>query len=211
MSNELAAEARRLRLPVIPVYGMTETAAMVAAVPNQDFLQEPSPGAVPLGQARFELTDAGQIRIQSPACFKGYHGQPPIDLSKGYLTGDCGRMDAAGRLHVLGRFDGLILTGGEKVDPREIEAALLRQEGVDSARVFGEPHAEWGQQVVAYLTGAAPRGGAGYFGTTQARISPLQIAEADCLALIIKRSPASKYVAFRRRPSYFHPPPSFRR
>ncbi len=156
MSDELAAEARRLRLPVIPVYGMTETAAMVAAVPNEDFLREPSPGAVPLGRARFELTDAGQIRIQSSACFKGYHGQPPVDLSKGYLTGDLGRLDAAGRLHVLGRLDGLILTGGEKVDPKEVEAALLRLEGVDSAQIVGEAHTEWGQQVVAYLTGAAP-------------------------------------------------------
>ena len=155
MSDELAAEARRLKLPVIPVYGMTETAAMVAAVPNEDLLRDPNPGAVPLGQARFELTDVGQIRIQSPACFKGYHGQPPFDLSKGFLTGDLGRIDAAGRLHVLGRLDGLILTGGEKVDPREVEAALLRQEGVASAQVAGEPHPEWGQQVVAYLTGAA--------------------------------------------------------
>lgn len=155
MSNDLAAEARRLRLPIIPVYGMTETAAMVAAVPNADFLREPSSGAVPLGQARFELTEVGQIRIQSPALFKGYHGQPPIDLSKGYLTGDLGRMGAARRLHVLGRLDGLILTGGEKVDPREVEAALLRLEGVDAAQVVGEPHEEWGQQVVAYLTGAA--------------------------------------------------------
>ncbi|MFP4261097.1 MAG: AMP-binding protein [Opitutales bacterium] len=155
MPEELAAEARDRRLPIIPVYGMTETAAMVAAVPNEDFLREPSPGALPLGPARFELTGAGQIRIQSPALFKGYQGQRPMDLSQGYLTGDLGRMDARGRLHVLGRLDGLILTGGEKVDPREVEKALLRLEGVAAARVVGEPHDEWGQQVVAYLTGSA--------------------------------------------------------
>lgn len=150
MPESVATRARELKLPVVPVYGMTETAAMVAAVPNQDFLDDPQAGAVPLGEARFAIVD-GQIRVQTPALFRGYQGCPAADFSQGYLTGDRGRLDAAGGLHVLGRMDRLINTGGEKVDPREVEAALLEIEGIAEARVFGKPDPEWGRIVVASI------------------------------------------------------------
>jgi len=150
MPGAVAARARELRLPVVPVYGMTETAAMVAAVPNEDFLTDPQAGAVPLGEARFAL-DNGQIRVQTPALFRGYHGRDPVDRSEGHLTGDRGSLDAAGRLHVHGRLDRLINTGGEKVDPRQVEAALLQIDGIEGARVHGEPDPEWGQVVVAWV------------------------------------------------------------
>jgi acyl-CoA synthetase (AMP-forming)/AMP-acid ligase II len=132
---------------------MTETAAMVAAVPNEDFLNDPKAGAVPLGEARFSIED-GQIRVQSPALFQGYQGRASVDLSQGYLTGDAGALDASGRLHVFGRLDRLINTGGEKVDPAEVEAALLQIDGIEAAKVFGEPDPEWGQVVVARVRGA---------------------------------------------------------
>lgn len=150
MPGAVVGRARELRLPVVPVYGMTETAAMVAAVPNEDFLNDPQAGAVPLGEARFEIAD-GQIRVQTPALFQGYQGLAPVDLSGGHLTGDQGSFDAAGRLHVHGRLDPLINSGGEKVDPREVEAVLLQIDGVEAARVHGVPDPEWGQVVVAEL------------------------------------------------------------
>jgi O-succinylbenzoic acid--CoA ligase len=153
MPAPVADRARELKLPVIPVYGMTETAAMVAAVPNEDFLNDPKAGAVPLGEARFSIED-GQIRVQSPALFQGYQGRASVDLSQGYLTGDAGALDASGRLHVFGRLDRLINTGGEKVDPAEVEAALLQIDGIEAAKVFGEPDPEWGQVVVARVRGA---------------------------------------------------------
>jgi len=51
-------KAREFKLPVVPVYGMTETAAMIAAVPNQDFLAASGAGAVPLGDAKFRRVGA---------------------------------------------------------------------------------------------------------------------------------------------------------
>lgn len=151
MPESVATRARALRLPVIPVYGMTETAAMAAALPNEDFLEDSPAGAVPLGETRFSIEN-GQIRVQTPALFQGYQGRGPIDLSHGYLTGDSGRLDASSRLHVHGRLDCLINTGGEKVDPREVEAALLEIEGITLAHVYGEPDIEWGEAVVARIS-----------------------------------------------------------
>lgn len=151
MPESVAMQARTLRLPVIPVYGLTETAAMVAAVPNQEFLKDSKAGAVALGEASFSIVD-GLIRIRTPALFQGYRGSEPIKPSKGYLTGDMGGLDSTGRLHVYGRTDCLVNTGGEKVDPREVEAALLKINGIAAATVYGEPDIDWGETVVARVS-----------------------------------------------------------
>jgi len=156
MPKPVADKARALRLPIIPVYGMTETAAMVAAVPNADFLRKPSAGAVPLANAKIFIEDDGRIRIDSPALFKGYHGRDSTDLSRGFIVDDEGRIDADGRLHVIGRVDRLINTGGEKVDPVEVEACLLEVAGVSEALVVGQADEEWGQRVIAYVVGEIP-------------------------------------------------------
>ena len=153
LAEAVADKARVLKLPVVPVYGMTETAAMVAAVPNTDFLAGVGAGAVALGGARFRIEVDGRIRIESDALFKGYHGREPVDLSAGYATDDMGRFDAAGRLHVIGRMDRLINSGGEKIDPREVEVAFCRMDGVDEALAVGMPDAEWGERLVVFYTG----------------------------------------------------------
>jgi len=153
LSESIAQRARALKLPIVPVYGMTETAAMIAAVPTKDFLQDAHQGAIPIGQARFQIELDGRLRIYSPTLFQGYQGQSPIDRAAGYVTDDEARIDVDGRLHVLGRVDRLINSGGEKIDPREVEAALLRIEGVREVLVIGQPDPEWGQKVVAYYTG----------------------------------------------------------
>lgn len=153
LAEGLADKARALRLPVVPVYGMTETAAMVAAIPNQDFLTDPRAGAVALGGARFRIEAGGRIRIQSPALFRGYQGQKPVDLCSGYLTDDEGYLDASGRLHVIGRMDRLINSGGEKIDPREVEAAFCQLRGVEEALAVGVPDSEWGQRLTVFYTG----------------------------------------------------------
>ena len=149
--ESVAMQAQALRLPIIPVYGLTETAAMVAAVPNEEYLRNFKAGAIALGEAGFSIVD-GLIRIQTPALFQGYLGSEPIEPSQGYLTGDMGGLDSTGRLHVYGRTDCLVNTGGEKVDPREVEAALLKINGIADATVYGEPDIDWGEAVIARVS-----------------------------------------------------------
>ena len=153
MPESLAVQAREHKLPVMPVYGMTETAAMVAAIPVADFLADSRAGALPLAEANIEIDSSGRIRIQSPALFKGYHGREPLDLAQGYLTGDEGYIDEKGRLHVMGRIDRLVISGGEKIDPREVENAVSAMAGVKEVLAVGLPDAEWGQKLVVYYTG----------------------------------------------------------
>ena len=153
MPESLATAARELKLPVMPVYGMTETAAMVAAIPVTDFLTDSRAGALPIGDTNIEIDSSGRIRIQSSALFKGYYGGEPLDLARGYLSGDEGYIDENERLHVKGRIDRLFISGGEKIDPREVEDAVSAIAGVEEVMALGLPDPEWGQKLVVYYTG----------------------------------------------------------
>ena len=62
MPEAVRQQARELRLPVVPVYGMTETAAMIAAIPNRDFLANADSGAVLLGDTQVSIDPDGSIR-----------------------------------------------------------------------------------------------------------------------------------------------------
>ena len=153
MPESLAKEARKLELPVMPVYGMTETAAMVAAIPVADFLTDSRIGALPIGDAKIEIDSSGRICIQSPALFKGYYGREALDLTRGYLSGDEGYIDENERLHVTGRIDRLVISGGEKIDPYEVEDAVGAIAGIEEVLAVGLPDVEWGQKLVVYYTG----------------------------------------------------------
>jgi acyl-CoA synthetase (AMP-forming)/AMP-acid ligase II len=66
-------------------------------------------------------------------------------------TGDLGRVDEQGGLHVEGRLKELIVTGGENVAPLEVEQVLLAHPAVADAAVTGRPDAEWGEAIAAVV------------------------------------------------------------
>jgi O-succinylbenzoic acid--CoA ligase len=71
-------------------------------------------------------------------------------------TGDAGSLDAAGRLHILGRIAEVIVSGGVKVWPGALEAVLREHPGVADVAVTGAPDREWGERVVAVVVPADP-------------------------------------------------------
>jgi O-succinylbenzoic acid--CoA ligase len=147
------AAAAGLRLA--PGYGMTETAAMVTALRPEEFLAGRRDAGRALPHARITLTTEGLICIGGDSLFRGYYPdwREPAD----HVTADRGRLDATGHLTVLGRADELIITGGEKVSPAEVEAALRATGEFTEVVVAGVPDAKWGQRVVAaYPSGTAP-------------------------------------------------------
>ncbi len=75
------------------------------------------------------------------------------------MTGDVGVLDAEGRLQVAGRGDALIITGGEKVNPLEVEAALRESGLFADVVVLGVPDREWGESVVAFYSEELEGGG----------------------------------------------------
>jgi o-succinylbenzoate---CoA ligase len=136
--------ARDASVPVVTTYGMTETCGGCVY------------DGVPLDGVRAEIRDDGRIWISGPVLFAGYRGGPPAPADGWFRTGDLGVLDAAGRLLVRGRADDVINTGGHKVVPGEVAAALQTCPGVRDATVVGQPDPEWGERVVAVVVPAEP-------------------------------------------------------
>ena len=161
MREETAERARAEKLPLVLSYGMTETGAMVAALGVEAFMAGAFHAGRALCHASLSIIDGagkicapgvvGRIRVASKALFYGYHAVRAEGLRDGgFLTDDAGFLDKEGQLHVVGRIDRLIQSGGEKVDPLEVEAAMLQVAGVEAALVLGQADAEWVERVVAF-------------------------------------------------------------
>ena len=102
----------------------------------------------------------GQVAVSmaSPEAFAGYRNRPDADaraIRDGwYLTGDLATEDDDGDLWVSGRVDDMIISGGEKLYPDEIEAVLARCPAVSAVVVAGLPDDRWGQAVTAFVVPA---------------------------------------------------------
>jgi O-succinylbenzoic acid--CoA ligase len=136
--------ARDAGVPVVTTYGMTETCGGCVY------------DGVPLDGVRAEVRDEGRIWISGPVLFSGYLRGPRAPADGWFRTGDLGALDAGGRLRVRGRADDVINTGGHKVVPGEVAAALQACPGVRDAAVVGQPDPEWGERVVAAVVPADP-------------------------------------------------------
>ncbi|MGH3442492.1 MAG: class I adenylate-forming enzyme family protein [Nitriliruptorales bacterium] len=129
-------------------YGMTETAG--GCVYDGE----------PLDGVEVELREGGRIAVRGPVLMRGYRAAPagaaPIDADGWLVTPDIGELDSDGRLHVLGRADDVIVTGGEKVFAGQLGALLEEHKKVAQAAVVGRPDPEWGERVVAVCVPADP-------------------------------------------------------
>jgi O-succinylbenzoic acid--CoA ligase len=149
----LLGQAARLELPLSPCYGATETAAMVTALKPGQFLDGVRGCGSALPHARIDIAEGGVVRIAGKSVFRGYF--PATHDDRSWTTGDLGAIDREGNLTIHGRRDDLIVTGGKKVDPAEIETALRSSGEFDDLAVIGIADPEWGQVVVAcYPPGA---------------------------------------------------------
>jgi O-succinylbenzoic acid--CoA ligase len=144
---ELTDAAARAGLPVSLSYGMTETAAMVAALRPEEFLAGGRSSGAVMPHARIALAADGLVSIEGGSVFRGYF--PETRAVRRFETEDIGRFDERGRLHLLGRRDATIITGGKKVWPAEVEAALRASGEFADVAIVGVPDAEWGEAVVA--------------------------------------------------------------
>ncbi len=144
----LAARAAAADAPIVRTYGMTESCGGV--------LYE----GAPLEGVEVGIGPEGEVLLRGPTLMRGYRFDPEataraIDGDGWLHTGDAGRLED-GILRVDGRLDDLIVTGGEKVWPEEVEAVLREHPAVADAAVGGVPDEEWGQRVVAFVVPALP-------------------------------------------------------
>ena len=99
----------------------------------------------------------GQIEVRGETMFSGYLGEAPWSKERWFQTGDLGRLDASGRLHVVARLSDRIVTGDENVDPVEVEG-IFQDSLARRVCVAGRAHAEWGEQVVIFVEGPRDAG-----------------------------------------------------
>ncbi len=151
---ELAEAAAQAGLPVSLSYGLTETAAMVAALQPAEFLAGVRNSGAPLPHVRLSLSEDGLVRAAGASIFRGYFPEWRADGE--FLTDDLGCFDGQGRLEIQGRGDALIITGGEKADPLEIERALRASGEFLDVAVVGVADPDWGHGVVACYPESQP-------------------------------------------------------
>jgi O-succinylbenzoic acid--CoA ligase len=101
------------------------------------------------------ISDDEEIRVRGKTLFAGYvKGETldrPLDADGWFHTGDLGALDESGYLRVRGRKDNLFVSGGENIQPEEVEAVLSGLEGVEEAVVVPVPDAEFGSRPVAFV------------------------------------------------------------
>ena len=131
-----------LGLTVCPTYGMTETCSQVATVPPGRASELIGTSGFVHSQAKVSFDD-GVIAVSGPVVSPSFDGR--------VLTGDLGHLDERGALVVTGRKDEVIITGGEKVHPAEVENTLRLHPAVREAAVVGRPDRVYGLALEALV------------------------------------------------------------
>ena len=147
LPDDLRGRAEEAGADVVETYGLTESCGGVVY------------DGRPLDGTEVRIGPDDEIELRGPTLLSGYRsggGEPPV-TSDGWLrTGDAGEIDERDRLHVLRRMDEVIITGGQKVSPDDVENALLTSATVREAAVAGRTDSEWGERVVAWIVPEDP-------------------------------------------------------
>jgi O-succinylbenzoic acid--CoA ligase len=145
VDKELRVRAREAGIRAIATYGSAETAGGCVY------------DGLPLDGVAVAIGPNGRIRIGGPTLFDSYDGDPELTdevlVGGWFLTADAGRFDEDGRLHVLGRLDDMVISGGVKVPTGVVAARLREHPGVTAVDVGRLPDDEWGERVVAWVVG----------------------------------------------------------
>jgi O-succinylbenzoic acid--CoA ligase len=144
-TNDEVREWVRLGLNVCPTYGMTETCSQVATVPPGRTLELLGTAGFVHSEATVTIDDEDVISVSGPVVSPSFDGT--------VVTGDIGRFDDRGALIVLGRRDDVIVTGGEKVHPAEVEDVLRGHPAVREVAVVGRPDRVYGEALEALIVG----------------------------------------------------------
>jgi malonyl-CoA/methylmalonyl-CoA synthetase len=150
---------------ILERYGMTETGmntsnpydgeriAGTVGFPLPDIavrVADPESGAV------LPADEIGVLEVKGPNVFAGYWRMPEKTQTEFrpdgfFITGDVGKIDARGYVHIVGRAKDLIITGGFNVYPKEVESEIDLLPGVVESAVVGCPHPDFGEGVTAVV------------------------------------------------------------
>ena len=161
MSPSLMERIERRGIRVQTTWGMTEISPLGTAMPPTAGTRLPSASGRPAIGIDLMLTDAsgkaldqqrgaqGHLWVRGPSVVERYLGQAePVTDDGWFDTGDLARIDECGILTITGRAKDLIKSGGEWINPAEIEAIVGAHPDVSQAAVIGREHAKWGERPV---------------------------------------------------------------
>jgi malonyl-CoA/methylmalonyl-CoA synthetase len=155
---------------ILERYGMTETNMITSNPYDGDRVPGSVGPPLPGVEVRIAELDGGRllpqgavgvIEVKGPNVFKGYWRMPEKTAEEFrpdgfFITGDLGRIDEAGYVHIVGRARDLIISGGFNVYPAEVETVLDAVPGVAESAVIGIPHPDYGEAVVAVVKVSDP-------------------------------------------------------
>ena len=146
--EELILSSNNIGLKTLPTYGMTETSSQIAtASPNDEFRPLNSVGK-PLLRDSVKITKNSEIQVSGEMVANYYDEK----VSKKWLqTGDYGYIDKDNYLFVKGRIDELIISGGENINPLEVEDFISKNKKIKECIVLGKTDEYWGEKVVAAI------------------------------------------------------------
>ena len=152
--------AARTGHAILERYGMTETGINTSN--PYDGARIAGTVGLPLPGVEVRISDTedgiGTIEVRGPNVFAGYWRNPEktaAEFREGgwFITGDLGKIDDQGYVHIIGRGKDLIITGGYNVYPKDVEDAIDAIPGVSESAVIGLPHDDFGEAVVAVVVG----------------------------------------------------------
>ncbi len=134
-----------------PVYGVVKNGSIGVPLPGTEIkVVDPQTGA--------EITnphEVGELLVKGPQVMQGYWNQPEETaqtLQNGWLhTGDLVRVDEDGYVYIADRLKDMIISGGDKIYPREVEDLLYTHPAVKEAAVIGVPHPLRGEVAKAFV------------------------------------------------------------
>lgn len=154
LSVALAKRAHKAGWPLVVSYGMTETGSLFACDVTVDAGLLSGKVGSPLNNVNIVIDQTSdKIKVESTAMMSGYLNPeltPGAGLVNGLLTtNDIGKVDNDGALHVFGRADDMLISGGKNIHPREIEEQLEAFVGVGRVVVSSVSDPVWGDRIVA--------------------------------------------------------------
>jgi len=165
LDSDLIKNAILEEWKICKVYGSTETSAFISLLTPDDFNRKKESAGLPIPGVEIKIFDTnknplpplseGEIIISSPTTTRGYLNEHEINKVKFqnglYFSGDYGYLDEDGYLYISNRRNDLIISGGENINPFEIERLLLTHPSIVDAAVVGIPDDEWGEIIAAII------------------------------------------------------------
>lgn len=155
VDDKLMIAADKLGWNPYRVYGSSETASMITAISAGEIKIKPQSVGKPINNVEIIISNDSEILVKSKSLFKKYLDDEKETQAKTidgyYHSGDLGFIDDDGYLFIEARRTDLIVTGGENVNPVEVEKAILKINGITEVCVFPKPNKTWGQIVACVL------------------------------------------------------------